>query len=123
MNSLKKHLDVSSKTVTLPFPVAHAAEDFGDGTGRWRLSASVDPVPGALELRGTRWVGQKGSPEWQFPNGVRQRSRVALLCGTGSEVGGGHPWTSGSQSKLICSFKAHTFEGCMCMMTNGAELG
>ncbi|CAK9111312.1 Myosin heavy chain kinase B (MHCK-B) [Durusdinium trenchii] len=46
--------------------------DFGDGTGRWRLSASVDPVPGALELRGTRWVGQKGSPEWQFPNGVRR---------------------------------------------------
>eukprot|EP00435_Cladocopium_sp_Y103_P062732 s259_g24.t1 len=45
--------------------------DFGDGTGAWRLQA--DATSGlALELRGTRFVGTKESPMWQFPNGVRR---------------------------------------------------
>lgn len=45
--------------------------DFGDGTGAWRLQA--DALTGlSLELRGTRFVGTKESPMWQFPNGVRR---------------------------------------------------
>jgi hypothetical protein len=46
------------------------SQDFGDGTGAWRLQA--DALTGlSLELRGTRFVGTKESPMWQFPNGVR----------------------------------------------------
>ena len=44
-------------------------EDFADGTGVWHLKSGG---VGTLELRGTRFVGTKDSPMWQFPNGVRR---------------------------------------------------
>ena len=44
-------------------------EDFADGTGVWHLKSGG---VGTLELRGTRFVGTKDSPMWQFPNGVKR---------------------------------------------------
>lgn len=43
--------------------------DFADGTGVWHLKSGG---VGTLELRGTRFVGTKDSPMWQFPNGVKR---------------------------------------------------
>ena len=57
-----------------PWPMA---QDFGDGTGAWRLQP--DALTGlALELRGTRFVGTKESPMWQFPNGVRCLGEISI---------------------------------------------
>lgn len=42
--------------------------DFGDGTGVWRLTSDGEH----LELRGTRFVGSREQPAWEFPNGVRR---------------------------------------------------